>query len=69
MSERVSDLFCGSGAQHRVLAREAGVRYHGRTTPRGFNTPRGSNWEVSAAFVTTRANGWTFFFFLVLMFF
>ena len=42
-------------AQHRVLAREARVRYHGRTTTRGFK----SNWEVSAAFVTSRANGYS----------
>ena len=42
-------------AQHRVPAQEAGVRYHGRTTNRGFK----SNWEVSAAFVTSRANGYS----------
>ena len=42
-----------SVAQHMVLALEAGVRYHGRTITRGFK----SNWELSAAFVTTRANG------------
>ena len=47
------DRFCGSVAQHRVLAQEAWVRYHGRTTIRGFK----SNWEVSSAVVTTRANG------------
>ena len=48
-----------SVAQHRVLAREAGVRYHGRTTIRGLK----SNWEVCAAFVTTRGYGQTFFFY------
>ena len=42
-----------SGSEHRVLAWEAGVQYHGRMTTRGFK----SNWEVSSAFVTTRANG------------
>ena len=52
-------------AQHRVLAREVGVRYHGRTTTRGIK----SNWEVSATVVTTRANGETFFFFTVFMVF
>ena len=35
------------------FAWEAGVRYHGRSTTRGCK----SNWEVSAAFVTTRASG------------
>ena len=37
------DRFCGLVAQHRVLAREAGVRFHGGTTTRGFK----SNWEVT----------------------
>ena len=54
-----------SVAQHKVLAREAGVRYHRRTTTRGLK----SNWEISAAFVTTCANGYTFFFVMVFMVF
>ena len=53
----MQDCFCGSVAQHRVRAREVGVRNHGRTTTQGFE----SNWEVGAAFVTTRANSQTFF--------
>ena len=52
-------------AQHKVLAREAGARYHRRTTTRGLK----SNWEVSAAFVTTRANSYTFFLLWFLWFF
>ena len=48
---------CGSVVQHRVLAREAGVRYHGRTTSRGFK----GNGEVSSAFFSTRANGFFFY--------
>ena len=54
----MEDLICGSVAQCRLLSREAGVRYHDRTTIRDYN----SNWERSAAFVTKRANGLTFFF-------
>ena len=54
-----------SVAQHRVLAREAVVRYHGRTTIRGLK----SNWEVCAAFVTTRGYGQTFFSLWFLWFF
>ena len=56
ISEWVSECKTVSAAKSLstvVLAREAGVRYRGRTTTRGFK----SNWEVSAAFVTTRANG------------
>ena len=45
-------------AQHRVLAREVGVRYHGRTTTRGIK----SNWDVSATVVD-------FLFFTVFMVF
>jgi len=53
VSEGVGVRPClGSVAQPRIFVREAGVRYHGRTTNRGFK----SNCEVSAAFVTTRAN-------------
>ena len=52
-------------AQPRVLAREAGVRYHGRTNTRDLK----SNWEVSAAFFTKRANGYTIFFLWFLCFF
>ena len=42
-----------SVAQHKVLAREAGIRFHRRTATRGLRNNR----EVSAAFVTIRANG------------
>ena len=45
-------------AQHRVLAREAGVRYHGSTNTRGFK----SNWEVSAAFISTHVMNGAFFY-------
>ena len=62
MSERKT---CGSVAQHRVLAWEAAVLYHGRTTTRHCI----SNWKVSAAFVITLANGETFFFLRFLSFF
>ena len=53
LSEWLSECQTFSVAQHRLLARVAGVRYHDRTTSRGFK----SNCEISAAFVTTRANG------------
>ena len=46
LSESVSECKTVSVAQLRVLAREAEVRYHGRTTTRRCE----SNWEVSAAF-------------------
>ena len=59
MSGGVEDLICGSVAQCRLLSREAGVRYHDRTTMRGYK----SNWERSATFVTKRANCLTFLFF------
>ena len=52
-------------AQHRVSAREAGVRYQGRVTIRVLK----SNEEVSSTVVSTRANGWAFFFLWFLRFF
>ena len=55
----------GSVAQHKVLAPEAGFRYHRRTTTRGLK----SNWEVRSAFVVTCVNGKTFFFLWFLWFF
>ena len=57
--------FCGSVAQHRVHAREARVRCHGRVTTRVLK----SNWEVSSTFISTRANGKAFFFLWFLRFF
>jgi len=44
---------CSSVAQHRVLARETGVRYHGPTVTQGLK----NNWVENAAFVTTLAHG------------
>ena len=44
----------------RVLSREAEVRYHGRTTSRGFQ----GNREVSSAFVTTPSFFYSFYGFL-----
>ena len=54
----MSDRICGSVAQHRVLAWEAGVRYHSWTITRGLKR----KCEVNAAFVTTRFLWFLWFF-------
>ena len=54
MSVRPFLWLSGSAQGSRTGGR---VRYHGRTTTRGFK----SNREVRAAFVTTRANGSFFY--------
>lgn len=53
-------IFCWRSARtccpvmkHRVLAHEVGVRHQGRTITQGLN----NDWEESAAFVITPANG------------
>ena len=57
MSVRPFLWLSGSAQGSRTGGR---VRYHSRTTTRGFKRNR----EVSAAFVTTRANGSFFYVFL-----
>ena len=52
----MKDLICGSVAQHRLFTREAGVRYHDRTTTRGFHYK--CEW-LDLFFL------WTFFFFFM----